>query len=154
MLLPGTSKFTASHLGIAYVLKQRNGTVPPNNPRLAVHPAVILDYRCYVANGTIGRELPPRVGKCLASMGRMSPQQLMQRYGLPDEETAGALKTRAEGEARQCWPCTRDLDIPLAMLTRMMHPASCSAPPCSSSTSCVVPLLAVSLWVQMPACKP
>lgn len=146
MLLPGTSKFTASHLGIAYVLKQRNGTVAPANPSIAVHPAVILDYRCYVVNGTIGRELPPRVGKCLASMGRMSPLQLMKRYGLPDEETAGFLKTRAEGEA---WWCRGrafgDFNSSHAMLT-LPHPASCSAPRCSSCTSCVVHCWQAATW--------
>lgn len=99
MLLPGTAKFTSSHLGNAYVLKLRNGTVAPSDPSTSVHPAVMLDYRCYVANGTIGRQLPPRLGKCLGSMGRMSPKQLMQHYGLPDEESAGFLRTRADGEA-------------------------------------------------------
>jgi hypothetical protein len=97
LLLPSSQKFEASHLGNSYVLKQRNGTVPPANPLEAVHPAVVLDYRCWVPNGVIGRTLPPKLGACLATMSKLSAADVMERYGLPDEESAGFLRMRATG---------------------------------------------------------
>jgi hypothetical protein len=97
LLLPSSQKFEASHLGNSYVLKQRNGTVPPANPKEFVHPAVVLDYRCWVPNGVIGRTMPPRLGQCLTAMHKLSAADVMERYGLPDEESAGFLKMRATG---------------------------------------------------------
>lgn len=138
MLLPTSSKYQASHLGYGYVLKQHGrGGKSPTNSSVAVHPALLLDYRCWVPKGKIGRQLPPKLGTCLADIRKMAVHDVMERYGLPDEEAAGHLKTRATGAATPqglgCRVCVKRLRIqrpaPAQHCLRCSTASSCLCPP-------------------------
>lgn len=86
----------ACRYGGNWVFKMRDA-----QPRKSLNPLVLLDYRCYVEGGKLGKNYPPEVKQCLSKLSRMSPQQVVQEYGFPDEHAAHVLQKRASGERMQ-----------------------------------------------------
>lgn len=76
--------------GIDY-LRKKPGAEPSKYPE----PAVLLDYRCHVSGGKIGVNYPPSVKTCLKKFSGMTPQELMEEYGMMSLEDAIMFRTRA-----------------------------------------------------------
>lgn len=76
--------------GIDYLRK-----VPGTQPSKYPDPAVLLDYRCHVPGGEIGVNYPPSVQKCLKKISGMTPEAVMQQYGMLALKDATMLHTRA-----------------------------------------------------------
>ncbi len=66
-------------------------------PQAWANVPLLLDYRCYVEGGKLGKRWPPRVGQCLEKLSQLSVQQVQQQYGMPDMTTTLALKNRTQG---------------------------------------------------------
>jgi hypothetical protein len=64
---------------------------------LQANPLMMLDYRCHVDNGKIGKSFWPKLEQCLKKIGAMSPAQVYETYGYPELKIAEAVQQRARG---------------------------------------------------------
>lgn len=71
-------------------------------PQCWANPPLLLDYRCYVKDGKIGKNWLPGVGKCLQKLNGMTAEDIMHSYGFPNLLTATALKNRSQGNTGPC----------------------------------------------------
>ena len=67
-------------------------------PQTWANVPLLLDYRCYVQGGQLGKSWPPAVGQCLQRLSTKSAEAIMHEYGFPNMLTASALKNRTLGE--------------------------------------------------------
>jgi len=94
ILLPTTKKYTINVMENAWVLKFKDWG--NKIPQCWANPPLLLDYRCYVKDGKIGKDWLPGVGRCLKKLHGMTPEAIMHSYGFPNLLTASALKNRSQ----------------------------------------------------------
>ena len=58
---------------------------------------MLLDYRCHVKGERIHKSFWPQLNQCLQNIGRMTPQQVFDKYGYPEMTIAAAVQQRAKG---------------------------------------------------------
>uniref|UniRef100_A0A7S0RET0 PI3K/PI4K catalytic domain-containing protein n=1 Tax=Chlamydomonas leiostraca TaxID=1034604 RepID=A0A7S0RET0_9CHLO len=93
ILLPTTQKNEIVRFSNQFVLKY---VTAENAPQGVADPQLLLDYRCYVKDGKIGKDWLPGVGRCLKKLHGMTPEAIMHSYGFPNLLTASALKNRSQ----------------------------------------------------------
>eukprot|EP00899_Mesostigma_viride_P013477 jgi/Mesvir1/2212/Mv09857-RA.1 len=57
--------------------------------------AKALDYRCHAKGGKLGFDYPPSVERCMQRFSRMSPEELMHKYGMTSVRHAAAVQERS-----------------------------------------------------------
>ncbi|KAG2429084.1 hypothetical protein HXX76_011324 [Chlamydomonas incerta] len=94
LLVPTTQKFMINHLGFFYVLKypQKN---PPRGPAKFLSPLLLMDYRCHVPGGAIGKSFTPELTQCLAHISSLTAEDILQQYGYPVIRMADAVRNRS-----------------------------------------------------------
>ncbi|MEW5319050.1 MAG: hypothetical protein WDW38_010226 [Sanguina aurantia] len=90
IFLPGTQENEIVRFGGDWVGKRRGGA-----PRRYANPMILLDYRCYVPNGLIGRAYPPALKQCLEKLSSMGAREIQDSYGFPMLRNAEVLLSRA-----------------------------------------------------------
>jgi hypothetical protein len=60
-------------------------------------PQLLLDYRCWVEGGEVGKNYPPKMKQCLARIAGMTHTEVEREYGMPNNKTAFNLWQRAKG---------------------------------------------------------
>lgn len=63
--------------------------------RRSLNPMAVLDYRCYVEGGRIGRNYDPQLRQCLTKLAGMTPKEIQLAYGFPYVASATVLQQRA-----------------------------------------------------------
>lgn len=71
-LVPTTMKYTITRLGAPYTLKEEVDV----KPRMFFRVSVLFDYRCAFDGGLMGRQYPPQVQQCLATLSTMDVRQV------------------------------------------------------------------------------
>ncbi|KAG2449982.1 hypothetical protein HYH02_000086 [Chlamydomonas schloesseri] len=94
LLVPTTQKFMINHLGFFYVLKypQKN---PPRGPAKFLSPLLLMDYRCHVPGGAIGKSFTPELTQCLTHISSLSAEAILEQYGYPVIRMADAVRNRS-----------------------------------------------------------
>jgi hypothetical protein len=99
MFLPGTQKYEIYRIGYPAVccanmpgLFEVNcpGTIGPSSPE------ALLDYRCHVAGGAFGEQLPPGMEPFVKRIAEMSAAAVMSTYDMTRLEHATRLKARVD----------------------------------------------------------
>ncbi|GIL86258.1 hypothetical protein Vretifemale_14600 [Volvox reticuliferus] len=90
IFLPGTQKNMVITWGGNVAFKIRHAQV-----RRSINPMVVLDYRCYVEGGRIGKNYDPKMRQCLTKLRDMTPKQIQLEYGFPYVSSAAILQQRA-----------------------------------------------------------
>ncbi|GIL79952.1 hypothetical protein Vretimale_12814 [Volvox reticuliferus] len=94
ILLPTTKKYTINVMENAWIHKFPNWG--NKVPMCWANVALLLDYRCYVPGGQMGKNLPPQVSQCVARISALNPDSVMQEFGLPAHHMAEALYNRSK----------------------------------------------------------
>ncbi|KAL6763593.1 hypothetical protein V8C86DRAFT_2491886 [Haematococcus lacustris] len=94
MLLPTTQKFMINHLGFFYVLKYPQKD-PPQTWTKNPNPLVLLDYRCHVEGGAIGKRFFPKLEQCMRHIGSMQAAEIQALYGYPNIRMSDAIRNRS-----------------------------------------------------------
>eukprot|EP00955_Chlamydomonas_euryale_P078200 363107-Chlamydomonas_euryale.AAC.3 len=94
MIVPTTQKFMINHLGFFYVLKYPQSD-PPKTWVTQPNPLLLLDYRCHVDGGEIGRNFPPSLQQCMRDLAKMDAETITREYGYPAMRMADAIRNRS-----------------------------------------------------------
>lgn len=94
ILLPTTKKYVINVMENAWVHKFKNWG--SKIPQCWANPPLLLDYRCYVKDGKLGKNYPPQVKTCLESLSKLSAKQILDKYNMPSMMEAQALKNRSQ----------------------------------------------------------
>jgi hypothetical protein len=96
MLIPTTQKYEINRLGYFYVMKYPPEDPPKDRDTGSANPMILLDYRCHVDGGKIGKNYWPKLTQCLKKLSGMTPDEVLQTYGYPEKEMAAAVNQRAK----------------------------------------------------------
>ncbi|GLI62170.1 hypothetical protein VaNZ11_004750 [Volvox africanus] len=94
LLVPTTQKFMINHLGFFYVLKYPHAN-PPRAPVKFLSPMLLLDYRCHVPGGSIGKNFTTELNECLTHISSLSAEVIQEQYGYPVLRMADAVRNRS-----------------------------------------------------------
>ncbi|KAG1655370.1 hypothetical protein FOA52_012097 [Chlamydomonas sp. UWO 241] len=92
VFVPTTELYQETLLGTEFVDREIEIAEAKTNP---VDPLVLLDYRCWVDGGKIGKSYPPQVHQCLSSIASHSVADNQEHFGFPDPRPAWSLTMRA-----------------------------------------------------------
>ncbi|GMH46039.1 hypothetical protein BSKO_14003 [Bryopsis sp. KO-2023] len=126
IFLPSSAEHTFRAVGKRYAKYNKKG-FETSTPA----PHVMMDYRCHVPGGKIGKNFPPKVKQCLTKFKNMDVEGLLYAFGLIDSKSANFLKTRASAMLHHGFEWTLLNALPLSSDQYRYSPQ----PPCCSMHS-------------------
>ncbi|KAJ9522716.1 hypothetical protein QJQ45_019883, partial [Haematococcus lacustris] len=151
MLLPTTQKFMINHLGFFYVLKYPQKD-PPQTWTKNPNPLVLLDYRCHVDGGAIGKRFFPKLEQCMRHIGSMQAAEIQALYGYPNIRMSDAIRNRSTDMLSKGYEWTLLYGQPTnqAMHRYKIAPPCCAMHLVGKDRRCTHATVAGSRWGSCP----